>query len=169
MSLAIVLENSGAASHGIDQQVQVAVAVNVGENRAGRILVSTTDPGGVGDVLKSPIAKIAEEFVVAIEAAEVEVAKAVAIDIPERDPGAAQQIAVGNRSLIRNEIRKKNPGGFRQQESEASLARRRHRQLAPAIAGTGLPIQARASGRGLVRKQQEGGNGHERQLPGGSW
>ena len=70
MTLAVVHENPGAASHRIDQQVQIAVSVNVGEDSACRILASATDPGGIGDILEFPIAEIAEEFVVvAVETA----------------------------------------------------------------------------------------------------
>ena len=44
-----------------------------------------------------------------------------------------------------------------------------HRQLAPAIAGTDLPIHHGADSRASVRDQQGGGNGNHRQQAGGLW
>src|SRR6266513_6288701 len=162
MTLAVVYENPGAASHRIDQQVQITVSVDVGEDSARRILASATDAGGVRDIFKVPVAEIAEEFVVvAVETAQIDITQAVAVHITERNPRTVQQILVGDRSLIGDEIRKKNRGGFSRQKRETGLADLGHRQFAPPAAWSGLPIQPAAFSSTL--RQEQGPQGKLKQ------
>src|SRR5437879_1780219 len=170
MTFAIVFKNPGAASHRVDQQVQVSVAVDVGENGACRILVSATDTGGVRDILKPPVAEIAKERVVpAIEATKINITETVAIHVPQSDARTIQQVLIGDRSFVGNEVGKGNPGGFRRQQRETDLAEFGHRQFAPTIARPGLPVQLAALSQGATR-QEQGPQGKLKQCAcGGVW
>src|SRR5438874_7275628 len=162
MTLAVVHENPGTASHRIDQQVQIAVSVDVGEDGARRILASATDSGGVRDIFKLAVAEIAEKFVVvAVETAQIDITQAVAVHITERNPRTVQQILVGDRSCIGNKVGKGDPGGFRLQECETGLADLGHGQFAPTIALSGLPIQPAAFSYTL--RQEQGPKGKLKQ------
>src|SRR5437667_692697 len=156
MSIAAVLENSSAASHRVDQKVQIAIPVNVGQDGACRNLAAATNAGRVRDIFKLPVAEIAVEFVAAaVEATKIDITEAVAIHIPQGNTRAVQQILVGDRSLIGNEVGKENPCGFRRQQCEPRFAGLRHRQFAPTIALSRLPIQPGAFSYGSPGRQEQ--------------
>src|SRR4030095_16010452 len=85
-SLAQVFEEHVSESDGGDEKVRVAVVVNVRESRGYAHAILQTDGGGGGDVLKSPVAKVAPECVAAELVGEVDVKPPVSIDVRDGDP-----------------------------------------------------------------------------------
>ena len=70
-----------------DVQVEVAVAIQVGERRRSRPVAIAGKPGLLGDVFKSPVALVAIEGIAA-PARHEEVGPSVVVDITDRDPVA---------------------------------------------------------------------------------
>src|SRR5258708_36964170 len=124
----------------MDDQIQVAMAVDVSETRPGRVQFRTGHPGGGGNVLESPIPQVAVEHVQPIQSAEVKITQTVAIHVTGGHARAIEKYRIGEITLRREVIGKGNTSGLRWQEGEAGLPRRRHRQLPPATAGLRLPI-----------------------------
>src|SRR5438876_8172918 len=94
MASAIVEKAARAAANRIDQQVQVAVAVNIREYGASRGLAFTSDAGSGRDILELPFAEIAEEPVVSFDRAKIEIAQPVAVDVSGRHAGAIEENVV---------------------------------------------------------------------------
>ena len=82
------------------------VTVNVRESRPHRVEIRTGYTRTRRDVLEFPIAEIPIKDIVAIQAAKVEIAKAIAIDIAGGNPGTAQKNAIGNRARLGKSIGK---------------------------------------------------------------
>ena len=80
--LAIIYENVCSASQRIDDQVQIAIAVDVGQNRAGRVQGRAGHPGRSRHVLEFPTTKIVVEHIRPIQSAEVKIAQTIAIHVP---------------------------------------------------------------------------------------
>src|SRR3989442_5492796 len=70
-----------------DDQVQLAVAVDVGKNRAARGLVCASNTSARSDIFELAVSEIAVECVGAIQIAEVQIAQSIAIEITGGDPG----------------------------------------------------------------------------------
>ena len=92
MAFAVVEKNICAVAHGVDDQIQIAVAVDVGKGRAGASASMISDAGCLGDALEFPIPEIAIENVVAVDAAEIKVAPAIAVHIPAATPEPFRKI-----------------------------------------------------------------------------
>src|SRR5262249_2093943 len=99
MSFAVIQEQSCPATERVDQQIKVTVAIHVGNCRTRGILTRTRDSGGLSDVLKLPVPEVAIQNIVAFEAAEIDVAKSVAVHVSQRNTGTTQQVAI-HRALI---------------------------------------------------------------------
>ena len=74
MALAIIDKNVRSLPQRIDDQVQIAVAVDVSENRAGRVQGRAVHSGSNRNVLEIPIAKIVVEHVRTFQSAEIKIA-----------------------------------------------------------------------------------------------
>jgi len=66
---AVVIENVRAVAHEIDDEVEVAVAIKVRQERAAGVHAWTGNAGGSGDVFETPVAEVAVKSVVALEPA----------------------------------------------------------------------------------------------------
>ena len=77
----IIEEEEGPAANRVDEQVKVAVAVDIGKSRSGRIgtLASNASPGG--DILKLPVTQIAIENIRAVQSAKIKVAPSVSVHV----------------------------------------------------------------------------------------
>ena len=82
---AVVAEGAGSPSEAVDEEVEVTVAVEVGEVATRGVLIRTRHPGPGGDVLEVPIPEIPVEDIVALEPAEIHVDAPIAIDIAQGD------------------------------------------------------------------------------------
>ena len=71
MSLAIVQKQTGAAAERIDQQIQIAIPIDIREDGASRILICTRHARRWGDVFEFPIAQITIEDIGPVEPAKI--------------------------------------------------------------------------------------------------
>src|SRR5712664_221446 len=95
MSVAVIYENVGSAAQRIDDHIQVAIAVDVGEYRPRGIQLRASHPGGGGNVLEFPISQIAVEHVRPIQSAEVKITQTVAIHITGGHARAIEKNRIG--------------------------------------------------------------------------
>jgi hypothetical protein len=84
MALAVIKKSAHTLAHGTNQQIQVTIAVQVGQNGAGGILPWASHAGGFCYILELPPTAVSKEFVWTIQPAEVEITPAVPIDISRR-------------------------------------------------------------------------------------
>src|SRR5437868_3616345 len=96
MAFAVVEKNICAVAHGVDDQIEIAVAIDIGKGSAGASASTISDAGFLGDVLEFPIPEIAIENVVAVDAAKIKVTPAVAVHIARGDAGTIQEDLVGD-------------------------------------------------------------------------
>ena len=61
MTVAIVEKEARSPAQGIDQQVQIAIAIDIRQNSAGGNLSSTGNSGGCSHVLKLPVTQVSVE------------------------------------------------------------------------------------------------------------
>ncbi len=148
MALAIIQKTARPNTQPIDQQIEVAISIQVSEHRAGGELSGTSDTRWVGNILEFPSSEIAKQFVRVFCAAQINVAPAVAIHVPQGDPGAVFEDLVVEREDFRKLIGKSESGGAGIESSESGFAFRgdRHRGVAETV--TCLPIQIAAAGVG---------------------
>ena len=73
-------------------------------------------------ILKPPASQIAEERVFTPSIAEVQIAKAIAVKIPGRNPGAAYHVVMFGYTLLRDEVRPEDAGVRRREERESGFA-----------------------------------------------
>ena len=108
-----------------DEQIEIAIAVEIHEHCAGGIDASARNPRGVGDILEFPVAEVSVERVRTVQSTEIEIAPAVAVDITGGHARAVQENVVGQRTRFGHDIGEPNAGGFRglQFESTATCAR----------------------------------------------
>ena len=85
-ALALVEEEPRAVAERVDDQVEVAVAVQIGEGGARRGQTRRSDASPASDVLEPPVSPVAVEGVRAGQVAEVQVAPAVAIHVASASP-----------------------------------------------------------------------------------
>ena len=103
MALAVVDEEAGARAEPVDEKIKVAVAIDVGEGRAGGVVAGAGEgrvAAGGGDVCEAPVAQVAEQAVVAVEPAQEHVAPAVAVEVAEGDARAGEEVAIGDGPLV---------------------------------------------------------------------
>ena len=101
MAAAVVDENRRAAPDGIHKQIQIAIAVEVGERATGGIEMGQLKPGGVRDVLKPPAPEIPPQRTASAEARKEQVDESVAVDVPGGDAGAVEKNLVGEGAIRR--------------------------------------------------------------------
>src|SRR5690606_4482609 len=103
-------------------QIKISVAVDVGESGSGRGLVGARHTGGCRDVLEAPVSEVAVERVGRIEAAEVEIAESVAIDVTRGDAGPVEEDLVGQRAFLIKTVREGDANACRVHQDEARSA-----------------------------------------------
>jgi hypothetical protein len=109
MHLAVVTKNSRSATERIDQQIQVTIPINVGQNSARRVLIPATDAGGIRDILKFPIPKIAVELVApSVQAAKINITQAVTVHVSGCHPGSAEESSIPQQVFVVEQIGEKN-------------------------------------------------------------
>jgi hypothetical protein len=86
-AVAVVEEEPGACGNAVDQQVEIAVAIDIDQHRPGGHLADT---GRLAERhgLEAPLSPVAVELVGAVQAAEIEVRAAIAIHITEGHAGS---------------------------------------------------------------------------------
>src|SRR2546422_10059057 len=103
------------------------------------------DAGPCRDVLEAPIAQVLVEGVRALVAREVDVRKAVAVDVAQGHAAALREMAVQERAVERDGVDEADPGTGRRELGEAGAAAPRHREVGPAMPRLLVP-QTRGGG-----------------------
>ncbi len=85
MAVAVVLEQHVAASNGRDVEIGIAVVVDIGERRRDADLAGYAHTGRLRDVLELAAAEVPPELIAADLIQKVDVEKAVAVDVGDRD------------------------------------------------------------------------------------
>src|SRR2546421_11116483 len=91
------------------------------------------DAGPCSDVLEAPIAQVLIEGVRALVAREVDVRKAVAVDVAQGHAAALREMAVQERAVERDGVDEADPDAGSRELGEARAAGPRPREVAPAI------------------------------------
>jgi len=125
-----------------DEQVEFAVAIDVGEDRAARSLVRASHTGARGDIFELAVAEVAVERVRAIKIAEIEIAKTVSIEITGCDAGAVEEVLVRLRASIGKIVGEPDVCLIGRQQCKTAVAGFGHVERRYAIAGLLLPLQA---------------------------
>ncbi len=121
-AFAIVEENVRACANGIDDEVEVAVAIEIDESGASAVDMGEGDAGLSGDVFKFPVAEIAVEHVVSAHAAEIEIAPAIAIHVAGGDAGAVKQDLVCEMAFDREQVGKVDTRSWRREQRKARFS-----------------------------------------------
>jgi hypothetical protein len=134
--VAVIDEKVGASSQRINEQVQIPVAIDIDERRAGSIEVRATNTCLVSDILEFPIAQVAKKPVSALESAEVEITQAVPIHIPRSDARTAGKDLAAQASFFGECVGKKDSGRFRRQQGKTIFSCTGRFDFQPAVAGS---------------------------------
>src|SRR6185312_2091839 len=119
-------------------EIEIAVAVDVGERAAGRMPVGRRDAGRRGDVVEPPVASIAVELAPTLGRGEKDIRPAVAVDIAEADAGALAEDAIGEQRRIAHAVLKANARAPRTHRREARRSAL-DLEVAPAVASGLVP------------------------------
>src|SRR5579859_6487520 len=90
MTLAVIDEQPVGTTPCRDDQVQIAIAVNVHERRPDGMLSRTSDAGTRSNILEAPVAQITIEHVRPVDGAKIKVAQTIAIHIACRNTAGNQ-------------------------------------------------------------------------------
>jgi hypothetical protein len=88
----------------------MAIAVNVGHESPAGGLMSAADAGGGRDIFELPIALITIKHIAPFQIAEIQIAKAIAVDITGGNPSAIEQVLVFFGTVITKMIRESDAG-----------------------------------------------------------
>ncbi len=156
---AVVEEQAVGAAQGGEQQVEVAVAVDVGEHGAGGEALGGGHAAGGGGLGEAPGALVEVEGVGALDAGEVEVGPAVGVHIPNRHPRAVHQEPVLERAGLADPVDEVETGPGSVELGEAGAASVGHRQLPPAVAALVMPGLGDGLGARSRDRQHQGSHG----------
>ena len=138
MPLAVVDKNRVGPGRGEQNQVEVAVTVNVGERRARRMPVAGTDTGRQCDLFELPVAEVSVQRGTALGAGEEDVNESVTICVAERHTSALSKDPVRDECGIADRVGKRDPGR-RTRHRREPRARTGDAQLPPPVAGSVVP------------------------------
>src|SRR6185369_2050525 len=117
----------------------MTVAIEVDEHCTGRTKIGARNAGALGNIFKTEIPQVAIKAIAAVDATEIKVAKAVAVDIARRHTGTVEKDVVGEVDRFRDGVGEIDPGISGAEGCEAGFARFWNRQINTAIAGPLLP------------------------------
>src|ERR1041384_6409472 len=100
------------SAEGIDDEIEVAIPVHIGESSACGVEVRAGDPGAFRDLLESPMAEIAIEAIRSVEAAEVKITPAIAIDVAGGDARAVEEDLIGQMALFGEDVGETDSSGL---------------------------------------------------------
>src|SRR5207253_9987149 len=132
-AVAVVHEERDASAERADEQIEVAVTVDVGEHGARGMATGQRDAGPGRDVFEAGVAEVAVQGVRALVAREVDVGEAVAVHVAQRDTAALRQVAVPERAVERHGVGESDAGPRRRQRAEPGPTARANAQRTPAI------------------------------------
>src|SRR6266540_3395007 len=94
MALSVVHEQRVRPAEGDEQEILVAVAVDVGKGASCRIAARRRDAGTHRDVFEPPVAEIAIQRARTFRAGQEDIRTAIAIHIGETHAGALRGVAI---------------------------------------------------------------------------
>jgi len=157
LSSTVVLEKADAVVEGGHKQVQIPVLIKVGKDRTGGVLTRAVDPGVRECPFESPVAEIAKEGVGGFKPAEIQITKAVTVDVAGRHARAVQEIPIENGTVPGDVVGEGNALGGSVQALEAGLIASVNLGSEPAKPVTRFPFGGEGSGRGGEKDRQGGG------------
>jgi hypothetical protein len=122
MALTVIQEKTGAGANPVNQQVEITVAIDVGENRPRGILAKASDSRLLSDVLEPPSTQIPVEPVAAFESAEIEVTPAISIHVATRDTRTIQADLIFSSFGVAKDVGEVYASRRRRQECKARWA-----------------------------------------------
>ncbi len=135
----VVHEQRHSAAQRADEQIEIAVSIYVGKDRARGLPSVHCHTGRGGDIPEPPAAEILVERVRALVAREVHVGQPVSVDVAQRHAATLHQMAVPERVFRRDAVDELNSGAGGGQLGEARAAARRRGEFPPAVAGLVVP------------------------------
>ena len=150
--IAIIEKNMAATCDGVDQKVQIAIAVDIGEAGAGDVQAGATDAGGGSYIFEVPIPQIPKEVAVPAKSGEEKITPSIAVNVASRNAGAIEENLVGELPLLGEEIGEEEASSAIVHEREARFSTGVNGDLGITEALPCLPIQTRA---GLNKGEQK--------------
>jgi hypothetical protein len=123
-SVTVIGEDVSALTDAVHDEIEVSVAIEVGERGTGGAHPLARHAGRGGHILEPPAAQVAVEHVGIIDAAKVNVAKPVSIDVTQSHAGPVQVDLVGQISVQGECIGELNAGAGGGQKPEPGLTLR---------------------------------------------
>jgi hypothetical protein len=106
MAFAVVEVNFGADSDNIDDQIEIAIAIDIRQGRSTATAGRSRQTCVCSDVFKFPIAEISIENVAPVDAAEKNIAPSIAIGVAKRDTRTVQEYLVRHVTFERKHVGK---------------------------------------------------------------
>ena len=131
--VAVVQEDRIRARGRQQNQIEVAIAIDVCKRRTGRVAITRTHSRARRDVFELPVPQIAIEGATPFGAREKDVWLTIAVDIAQRHPATLTKHAVSAEDLLTRDILKTNTGCARVHTRESRRAEG-HLHVAPPIA-----------------------------------
>ena len=128
----VVEKERHALAEGADEQVEVAVAVHIGEHGSRRVPPRQGDAGPGRDVLEAPVTEVLVQGVRALVARQVDVGESVSIHVADGHSAALREVAVLQCVLERDGVGEADAGPGRRELGESGAAAARHGEIAPA-------------------------------------
>ena len=161
LALTVIEKTARPAADGVHEQIQITVAIEIGERRAGRVLIRAGHARARGDVCKLPAAQISVERATALQPREENVATPVAIHVAQRDTRADEANLILRHAPVGKVIGEMNSGGRFSQRGEAGLAAAGNGQCRVTRACVRAPFRLRsANQRGQKQEGDESAHGH---------
>src|SRR5436309_9281994 len=111
MAIPIIKKQARPAAEGIDEEVQIAIAIDISKSSARTVLAFHEDTGTGSYVFKAPVAEVAIEGAMGSHAAEKKIAPAIAIHISRGNPRAAGAQRILKVPFIRDVVGESNASG----------------------------------------------------------
>ena len=81
VQFSVVLKHAQTPIHGVNQQVQIGIPIQIRKGASSRIALRAVQSGCQGDIFKTPLASIAVESIGTIQRGEIKVYQAITIHI----------------------------------------------------------------------------------------
>ena len=147
MTVAVIQKAGIRPAHRCDQQIQIAVSIHVGKDRACGSLIRAGHAGGFRHICELPVSQIFVERIRSVQIAQINVAKTVAVVIPQRHARTVHQVGVGHGPFLGKRVCEVYCTDLRPQETKARFAGGGNRQRRLAKPDPLLPVQRTALGR----------------------
>src|SRR6266700_7545850 len=139
-----------------NQQVQPAVAVDVGEDGSATNIIGGVNPRFEGHVLESPVSEAPVEGVAPLQTAQEDVGTTVAVEIADGHAAAVLQDAVSRAGPIIENVREVESRALRRQLGETGSAFPGDLQFRPLAMCLSVPVKVVRS----TSSATEGQGGH---------